>query len=824
MIRNYIKIAWRNIIRNKVNSIINLSGLAIGMACVILIVMYVKDELGYDQIFKDSNRIYRVNLHSKMGDDEGTYGHTPPPVGAALMNNFPEIGSYTRIMQPGDEVVHYDNGGQKVSFTEKNVLAVDSNFLKVFNYAFAEGDAGSALKETNSIVITQKISKKYFGNTQALGKLLVFDEYSRPFVVSGVLKDLSPQSSLQFDILQTAASCPRIKYFNWSWIWLQMATYVKLKPNVPNDAISIKTLEAKFPAMIRVNAASAFRRVGQPFDEFIKKGGKWELHLQPIANMHLHSAGISTRFFAQSDIKYIYIFSAIAFFIILLACVNFMNLSTAQASKRAKEVGLRKVMGSLKSQLIRQFLTEAVLYSLLAAAVAVVLVVILLPAFNQLAGKQLNIDVFFKQHIWLYLMLLSIVTGLLAGSYPAFYLTSFNPVTVLKGNGFLKSNIGAVLIRNGMVVFQFSVSTALIVCTIVVYNQLKYSQTRDLGLAKENVVIIPNTDRLGNSREALRQQFSSMPQVEYATLSTSVPSKGTFGDYYVPEVGDAGEHTVKNIALSSFMVDEYFVPALKFKMLKGRNFSRDYNDSTSVILNEAAAKQIGWKNALGKYITYPGNQDQRFKVIGIVKDFNVSSLHDTISAFALFNQSSKTYRANTSYISVRIKPGNIDQTLNQLQNKWKAFLPDVPFDYSFLDSEFDALYRADQQMGALFTVFTSLSIFVACLGLFGLAAYTAERRTKELGIRKVLGASVSGVVAMLSADFVRLVLISTLFAFPVAWYAMNIWLRDFAYRAPISIWVFALAGAMAILIAVITVSFQSVKAAIANPVKSLRSE
>ena len=824
MFKNYIKIAWRNIIRNKVNSAINLAGLAIGMACVILIVLYVKDELGYDRFFKDSNRIYRVNVHIKMGDDEGTFGHTPPPVGAALMDNFPEIESYTRVHMPGDEIVHYENGGQKISFTEKNILAVDSNFLQVFNYQFAEGDAKTSLQEPNGIVITQKTAKKYFGNAEALGKLLVFDEYAKPFVVTGVLKDLPSQSSLQFDILQTIASCPPVKHFSWSWVWLQMGTYVKLKPNVPGDAASIKTLEAKFPAMVKVNAASAFRRIGQPFDEFIKKGGKWQLHLQPIADMHLRAADVGTRYFAQSDIKYVYIFSAIAFFIILLACVNFMNLSTAQASKRAKEVGLRKVMGSLKGQLIRQFLTEAMLYSLIAAVVAVILVAVLLPLFNQVAGKHLAMDVFFKQYIWLYLLLLSLVTGLLAGSYPAFYLTSFNPVSVLKGNSFLKSNFGAVLIRNGMVVFQFTVSTALIICTLVVYNQLKYNQTKDMGLDKENVVIIPNADRLGTGAEALRQQYSSMPQVEWASISTSVPSKNTFGDFYVPDAGDNNEHTAKDIALSSFMVDEYFVPVLKFKVLKGRNFSRDFNDSTSVILNQAAVKQIGWKNPLGKYLTYPGNQNQRFKVIAVVKDFNISSLHDTISAVALFHSSSKTYRANTSYITVRVKPGDMSGTLKNLQDKWKSFVPDVPFEYSFLDNEFDALYRSDERMGAIFTVFTSLSIFVACLGLFGLAAYTAERRTKEIGIRKVLGASVSGVVAMLSVDFAKLVAIATILAFPVAWYAMNKWLQDFAYRITISWWLFALAGCIALLIAMATVSFQSVKAAVANPVKSLKSE
>jgi putative ABC transport system permease protein len=825
MIRNYIKIAWRNLVRNKVSSIINISGLAIGLACVLLIGMYVKDELGYDRFFKDANRIYRVNLDGKMGNDQFLLGHTPPPAGAALMNNFPEIESYTRILSPGDEIIHYENKGQHNSLTEKSILVVDSNFLKFFNYPLIAGDAATCLNGINSVVLTQKAAKKYFGDESPIGKNLVFDEYSIPFTVTAVLKDIPKQSSLQFEILQPAASMPAIKHFSWSWVWLQMGTYVKLSANVAADPASISKLESKFPQVIAVQAASAFKRIGQPWDEFKRKGGKWDLHLQPLIDLHLYSANIGTRFFEQGDIKYVYIFSAVALFIMLLACVNFMNLSTAQSAKRAKEIGIRKVLGSLRKQLIHQFITEAMLYTLFAAIAALLIIVLVLPAFNQLSGKELSLSVFLDFKTWLGILSLVLITGLLAGSYPAFFLTSFKPVSILKGGGLFNSSGSGFFTRNALVVFQFTVSTVLIICTIIVYKQLVYNQTKDLGFDKENVVIISNTGRLGTREESLRQELLKLPKVENASISTGMPAKSSFGDTYVPEVNPGNVNGGEpNIMLSSFMVDDAFVPTLNLKLIKGRAFSKEFIDSASVLLNETAVKQIGWKDPIGKSITYPGNNDQKFKVIGVIKDFNYESLKSDFSPFALFYTTSKTYRIRSSYIAVRLKPGNYNEAINSIQNKWKKMAPELPFDYSFMDAEFDALYRSDQTMGKVFSVFTFLSLTVACLGLLGLAIYTAERRNKEIGIRKVLGASIQNVVTMLSADFLKLVVISSVISFPIAWYAMNKWLQDFAFRTNISWWVFFLAAGVTMAIALITISFQSIKAALRNPVESLRSE
>jgi len=825
MLKNYIRIAWRNLTRNKVSSTINISGLAIGLACVMLIGMYVKDELSYDRFFNHADRIYRVNTHEKMGNDEFTAGHTPPPVGLALVNNIPEIESYTRIFRPGDEIIHFVHSGQKSAVTEKKLLSVDSNFLQFFNYEVIEGNRATCLNGTNSVVLTQRAAKKYFGDVSPMGKNLVFDEYKMPFTVTAVIRDLPLQSSLQFDVLQSNVGMPPVKHFNWSWIWLQMGTYIKLRDNVSTDKTSLQHIEAKFPSMIRQQAATAFRRIGQPFDEFIKKGGKYDIELQPLADVHLYSADIGSRFIVQGDIKYVYIFSAVALFIILLACVNFMNLATAQSAKRAKEVGIRKVLGSERKLLIYQFMTEAFIYTVVASAIAVMIVVLSLPAFNQLASKSLSFGVFFSWTTCVGLFTLVVITALLAGSYPAFFLTSFKPAVVLKGSGDFKTSAGGFFTRNALVVFQFTVSTVLIICTIIVYKQLLFNQSMDLGFNKENVLIVSNADRLGKGEESFRQELLRLPAVANATISTSLPTQNLFNDTYVPEAAVNNMSSAdKNINLSSFIVDDAFVPTLKLTMLQGRNFSKSFSDSASVILNETAAKQIGWRDPIGKSITYPGGNNVKFKVVGIVKDFNTESLHSTVSPFALFYTTSKTYQIGTSYVSVRLKPGDYNKAIASIENKWKEFMPDNPLEYSFMDAEFDQLYRTDQTIGKVFSVFTFLSLTVACLGLLGLAMYTAERRTKEIGIRKVLGASVQNVVAMLSIDFLKLVTIAAIIAFPISWYAMGIWLRDFAYPTTVNWWIFAMAGGLTLIIALLTVSFQSVKAALMNPVKSLRSE
>jgi putative ABC transport system permease protein len=826
MFRNNLIIALRTILRNKTNSIVNITGLAIGLASVILIMLYVRDESQFDRFFKNADRIYQVNIDAMMGGQGGIFSNTPPAVGPALQKTFPEISAYTRFYVMGNEVISNDaNSRTQNHYTEKRFLAVDSNFLEVFDYAFKKGDAATCLQKPYSIVLTETTAAKYFGNSDPVGKYLVLDEYKEPFEVTAVLRDVPAQSTIQFDLLIPTGACPPVQRFSWSWVWLQMNTYVLLNKNVSTDPVNIHRLVQKFPAMVKIQAAGAFKRIGQPYDEFVKKGGKWDFYLQPLTDVHLYSANIGSQFLSTlGDIQYVYIFSAIALLIIILACVNFMNLSTAQSVTRAKEVGIRKVLGSERKQLIRQFLIEAILYSFISCVFALLFVAFCLPLFNSVSGKSLHFNSIFQSRIWLFILLLTIVTGLLAGSYPAFYLTSFNPVSVLKG-GIFKKSLSNKLIRNGLVVFQFTISIALIICTIILFQQLRFSQTKDLGLKKENVIIIPNAEKMtATNEETLRQQLMSIPGVFHASISTSVPTMKSFGDTYIPDPSGTDEKLAKDILLNSFLVDEQFIPSLKINMLEGRNFSNEFNDSGSVILNETAVAQIGWKHPLGQYMTYPGNNDQRFKVVGIMKDFDVGSIRNSMSPFALFHSSSKTYFTGTSYLVISVDPQRTKTMLSQFEHRWKSFAASVPFEYSFLDKSFESMYNDERRMGTVFGIFTVLSISVACLGLFGLSVYTAERRKKEIGVRKVLGASVQSVVGLLSKEFVRLVFVAAIIAFPIAWWAMDKWLRDFVYRITMEWWVFAVAMLLAMLIALLTISAQAIRAAIANPVESLRTE
>lgn len=826
MLRNYLKLTWRNLNRNKVSSVINIGGLTIGLACVIMIGLYVKEELSYDRFFPDANRIYRVNTHEKIGSDEFIAGHTPPPAARALANQFPEIESYTRIFMPGDQLIRYTIDNDEHSIMEKHLLAVDSNFLQFFGYPLVEGDRNTCLNGPGSIVLTQSAARRYFGEASPLGKNLLLDGYTAPFVVTAVLKDLPEQSSLQFAVLLPVEAMATVKRFSWSWIWLQMGSYVKLKPGLADPSMAVRHIEAGIPAMIRVQAASAFTRIGQPLDAFFRKGNQYDVQLQPLTAMHLYSAGIGNRYFPQGDIKYVYIFSAIALFIMLLACVNFMNLATAQSARRAREVGIRKVLGSERKQLMAQFLGEAFAHTFIAAVLAVALASAALPAFNGLSGKSLNLSAFFDLSGVIGILVLVLMTAALAGSYPAIYLTSFGPATVMKGRPGGNDAGHGLFTRNTLVVFQFTVSMILVNCTVIVFKQMRFEQSKDLGFDKENLVVVSGAEKLGNNEEAFRQELLRRPEIAGATISTGLPAmNGFFEDTYVPQEapktttpGDRGEDLV------SFIVDDDFIPTMKMEMTAGRNFSKSYSDSPSVILNNAAALLMGWKDPIGKHIIYPGGDNTRFTVIGVVKDFHFESLRNPIGPFALFYNTSKTYSLKASYLAVRLRPGDPAGAITAIRKVWKEFTPDNPFEYSFLDAEYDSLYKADATIGKVFSAFTLLSLAVACLGLLGLALYTAERRTKEIGIRKVLGASVPHVVVMLSKEFLKLVSLAGLIAVPIAWYAMYRWLQDFAYRTTLDWWIFGLTAAATTLVALATVSFQSVKAGLTNPINSLRSE
>lgn len=635
MLRNYLKIAFRTIRKQTTYSFINIFGLAVGIASCLLIVLFVKDEQSYDRFFANSSQIYQVNLDGNFGGQEFVTGNTPPPVGKTMAREFPEVETYTRTFQPYDAVVQRRQRGQALQyFTEPNITAVDSNFLTVFGFALLAGDRATCLREPNTVVVTESTARKYFGHPNVLNQVLHIDE--KPVRITGVLKNIPPQSTLQFDFLRPMRDYEVVTYFDWSWVWSNVMTYVVVNEQTAGRPERVRALEAKLPAMVRQHAVAAFERIGQPFDKFLEKGGRWNFTLQPLTDVHLRSTKIGTTYENLGDAQQVRTFALIALFIIVLACVNFMNLATARSLKRAREVGVRKALGSTKVTLIRQFLTESMVYSVMATSLGVVLVVVALPVFNHLTGKAFTVRALWSVDTIGVTVLLMVGVGLLAGSYPAFYLTSFNPVQTLK-NGFFKSGWAHQLVRNGLVVFQFSVSTALLIATLIVFGQLRYAQTKDLGLDKENVLILPNAARLGQNQEAFRQEVQRLPGVVRASLSTSVPLKGGFGDFYVPQQTRTDKQVAKDLLLYSYMTDDDLVPTLKIKLLGGRNFSKAYADSSSVILNEAAVKQIGWKDPIGRTLTYPGGNGQQFRVIGVVRNFDMASVRFPTDPFALFH-------------------------------------------------------------------------------------------------------------------------------------------------------------------------------------------
>ncbi|KQC30673.1 ABC transporter permease [Flagellimonas eckloniae] len=824
MFKNQLKIAVRNAFRYKRNSLINIAGLSLGLASVLLITLYITDELHYDEFIKDTDRIYRVNIDAKMGADEFFAGYTPPPAGRTLVENYPEIEAYTRLYRPSTDVVEYSEGGTKNVFNESEVFGVDPNFLEVLTYPLEKGNPKTCLTNPNSIVITRVIAKKYFGNTDPIGKTLYYGSDRKPLQVTGILADMKNLSaSVKFDMLIPVENFGNVTYFDWSWVWLNMATYVKLTEKAVTDPNTVVNLEAQFPNLVKTHAAGAFERIGQPFEAFLQKGNRWDLHLQSLPNIHLHSEGIESVITEQNSIKNLYIFGLIALLIIVLACVNFINLATAQSVKRSKEIGIRKVLGSFRIQLIRQFLTEAFLYTIVATLLSLVLVWAALPIFNEVSGKTISLAYIFDKGIWLFLVGLSLLSALLAGAYPAFYLTAFKPVQVLKGAQ-NTANPKNSFVRNGLVVFQFTVAITMIIATAIIYLQLRYAQNKDLGYEKENIIVLQNTEKLGEQEETFRDELAALSEIKSASISSSILTKGTFADFYVPQISSENEDIAKDIILESYMVDDQFISTLNFELAAGRGFAKNFNDSLSVVINEAMVKQMGWQNPIGKHIRYTSGRNETYSVIGVIKDFNLQSLHTAIRPFALFSDRSKSYDNGMSFITLKIQAGNPRKILETLQNKWNSYQPNVPFEYSFLDEDLNTAYISEERQATLFGVFAFLAIFIACIGLLGLIAFMAQQKAKEIGIRKVLGANILEILQLLAIDFVKLIVIALLIASPFAVYFMNNWLQDFAYRISIPWWVFAGAGLASLIIALTTVSYQAIRAARQNPVKSLRME
>ena len=812
MFKNYLKIAFRNLSKSKGFSAINIIGLACGLATCLLIILYVADELKYDHYNKNLSQIYRVDGDFQFGGRHINTAHTPDPLGPALKSNFPEVKQYARLLNHGGFLVK--KGNQNVQ--EDRVILADSTLFDVFTLPMIAGAPLTALVNPNSVVLTESMAKKYFPQIAAndiVGKTLTVND-TFLYKITGVIKDVPKESHFHYDFFVSMYGQLGPNEIN-HWLSNNFNTYIVLDKNADSKKLAsqLDDFVMKYAEPLLKSSMNITK------EEFKKQGNYLRYNLMPLSRIHLYSHTDDGELEANGNIQYIYIFSLIAFFILLIACVNFMNLSTARSSGRAKEVGVRKVLGSLRKNLMAQFLTESLLISFISMILALVIAVLLLPYFNTLSGKELTTQAFFSSWLLPSLLLLAIIVGLLAGMYPAFYLSSFKPVAVLKGkiaNGFKTG-----WLRSGLVVFQFAISIFLIIGTLIIYSQLSFIQNKNIGYDRDHILVIKNTDALGKEAKVFKDEVLKLSGVQNATMTGFLPTAGWRSDS--PFFPTPTSDVTKAVSTQIWRIDEDYIPTLGMKMTQGRNFSKDFpTDSSGIIINEAFAKLVGFSDAVDRPLYYldnfPSKDLAKYHVIGVVKDFNFNSLHDAVSplVFLLSSQNgSVAFRVNTAHINTLI---------SSIQQVYKNLAPGAPFKYSFMDADFNNTYLAEQKMGGLSMTFSILAIFIACLGLFGLITFAAEQRTKEIGIRKVLGATVSDVWAMLSKDFLKLVLVAALIAFPVGWWAMNKWLQSFAYRIHVSWWIFLIAGVIAILIALITVSFQAIKAAIANPVKSLRSE
>jgi putative ABC transport system permease protein len=811
MLRTYLKIAWRNLLKSKTFSLINLFGLATGLAAFLLIVLYVWDELRFDRFHARARDIYRVHADIRFGGSDLSVATTADPMGAALKQDYPQVQQFTRI--------YASNGAMLIrkdaSFiSEPNIAHVDSTFFDVFSFQKVAGDLHTALTQPNTAVLTASAARKYFGTTEVVGRSLELRRDQAPlYRVTAVIEDMPRNSHFRYDVL---LSMQTAEYTFGQYLSHNFHTYLLLQPDADPGS-----LEARFPEYIDkyvLPQAKQFMDIKSMAD-FEKSGNKLNYSLMSLTDIHL-SSGRFPELGVNGRREYVWIFSAVAIFILLLACINFMNLSTARSAGRAKEVGIRKVMGTRKSSLVTQFISESVLMVCLSMLLALGIVFLAMPWFNDLAAKELSLRDLLHPALIPFIVILPLLTGLMAGLYPAFFLSRFQPIRVLKGHtgrGFRKSSL-----RSALVVFQFATSIVLIVGTMVVYRQLGYIQTTSLGYDKEQLLYVETAGELRGQGQVFKQEVLKIPGVKAGALSNYLPvqpssrSDNTFSKDAVMDARNSFNQQI-------WRVDEDYLPVMGMAMAKGRWFSRDFRgDSLSLVINESSAALLNWDDPIGKKLyTYdngPENEAVVYTIIGVVKNFHFESLRDKVGPLAM------RLGADNSGGIFRVKPQQLSSLLAQVEAVWKKMAPGMPFSYRFVDESFDAMYRAEQRVAKLGLSFAILAILIACLGLFGLVTYMAEQRTREIGVRKVLGASVSSIVGMMGKDFVRLILVAAAIAFPLAWYAMNRWLQDYAFRVQLSWWVFGVAGLVTLLIAFSTISLQALRAARRNPINALRAE
>jgi putative ABC transport system permease protein len=808
MLRNYFKIAVRSLLKQKVSSVINTLGLSTGIASCVLIVMFVANESSYDSFHTKADRIYRVVLDRKYPSYSINYAVIPYSFGDVIQRDFPEVESVVKMGGPYNTngVSYQDEHGSEKIFDENSIMAADSNFFAVFSIKVLKGDPRKILLNPFDIVLTEETATRYFGEGDPIGRTLrIFD---RDFVITGICQNAPENSHMKFDFL-----------FKWddqflengqsNFLGFSSHLYLQLRPGADTEL-----LESKFTGMVETYAAA---QMGSSWREYRKAGNDYRYFLQPLKTIHLDPRHIEGNMKPGGNINYVYFLACIAVVILIIACINFMNLATARSTERAREVGVRKTMGSLRRQLIFQFLLESLLITLCAMVIALGLVYSALPFFNELTGKSLHF--IFTPWMAMSLTGLTLVVGLISGSYPAFVLSSFSPVIVMKGN-FARHSTASSL-RNSLVIFQFMFSIVLIASTLVVARQMHFIQNKPLGYEKDEIIVVERIFALGrDGAQTFIEEVKRLPEVEDAGGSFTLLGANRAGDYFGEQWVSAASSEI--LTTKSMVIDDEFASVLGFEFTEGRGFSKETNDSLNVILNETAVKEFQLTDPIGKKLTQTGPDRLQFTIVGVVKDFNFVSLHDAITPLTI--RSAESYGGGAAYACAKIKTGSIQPALRNIESIWKRFAPGQPFKYLFLDENVEAQYKNEQRAGKIFGIFSGLAIVIACIGLFGLAAYTISQRTKEIGIRKVLGATIAQIVVLLSKDIARLVLISFILGSPLAWYFMDRWLQNFAYRINLGGGVFLMAGFCAIVISFSIVGYQSIRAARENPVRSLRNE
>ncbi len=819
MLTNYFKIAFRNLRKNKGTSLINIFGLAVGITCCVIILLYVRNELSYDKFYKNAGSIYRVYVKSSINGRQSSNCKTAAPLGSTLAHDFPEVIAFTRIGFSGNQALRYKD---KI-FRERHIYTADSNFFDVFSLPLIKGNPETALSQPNSIVMTQSASRRYFGTENPVGKILKTDS-NGTFMVTGLMKDFPANSSFRCDILLSMSTYPSAR--NTYWLDMSFITYIMLKKGT--DPIAF---EKKMQRVANENVGPLTESVlGISFRDFLNRGNSWGFYLQPLTSIYLYSEskyGIdsNTEWSDQktSDIEYIYIFSAVAVFILLLAVINFINLTTARSETRSKEVGIKKTLGSNKLKLIEQFIIESVLVALISVLISIVLTEVTLPLFNRLAGKSLSLDLFNSVYTIPGLIIFAVIIGILSGSYPAFYLSSFRPVHLFKsapGKANRKS-----MLRSGLVVLQFAISIALLIGTFIIKDQINYIQNKNLGFNREHLYVIKNFGVPEKKLLVFKQEVSKSPKVISVTNSSIMFFSGIPGDGYLynTRIGRDAKRQGSDAISSQYLdVDYDFLNTYKIELLQGRFFSKKFpSDTAAVVLNEAMSKECESGSPVGKELFRPGNQPRTYKIIGVIKDFNYQSLHQQIGPLVLYLS---PVRQPAGIITIRMSSADIKNTVAFINSTWKKLTGGEEIFSSFVNEDLSRLYESEERAGTVAAVFSGLAVFIACLGLFGLASFVTEQRKKEIGIRKVLGASVIELIIMLSKEFTKWVLIANLIAWPAAYIIMNNWLSDFAYRTNIGIEIFLFSGAAALIIALATVGLHAIRAASANPIEALRYE